>query len=490
MYTKCAIAIEFIQAHCCQRPTNEFEVYGQGCADDVIHGLVATPGLGGSEVAIRMEHAFTAVEEQENGTCYAHAASHAYVETCQRISGVTPPSMREAISTATYNENGGRAEKAIELLEQRYGFGVRASVCHKTTLLELIRTSVIVSFALQSDAEWHRFARGEFLQPLESDFQMDSDHVSFENHRHACVVEEIDYERSELGGRTCVRLKNSWGERSGQAGRVLVDLAALRNVHFTVVYFTESSLPSRYRLPSAPGHLTQAFQLHDVPRRKGFSRSVSDKLHRMTAHWADESAALFRTDLLCFQLQTPEDESHPFLAVNMEEALPRLIAPVAGPFGGNAKSSIFAWWGKRVALRTTHRTYVRAHPGGEGARVDLQVRSGPWEEFVIVRAANQRYGLRSTHGTFVRANSGGEGAVVDLQVDKDNWVAMPWEQFAIVSARGTRVGFRSSHGTFLRAHPGGEGACIDLQVPKKNWRAMPWEQFDIINIEIGWAYIY
>jgi len=134
------------------------------------------------------------------------------------------------------------------------------------------------------------------------------------------------------------------------------------------------------------------------------------------------------------------------------------------------------------AIRTTHNTLLRGHPGGEGSPVDLQVDKHdwgcmPWEHWILVKAQNGRYGIRSAHGTYLRAHPGGVGAKVDLQVDKHNWNAMPWEQFVIVPAEGGRFGIRSIHGTYLRAHPGGEGAKIDLQIDSHNWGAMPWEQY-------------
>jgi len=37
-----------------------------------------------------------------------------------------------------------------------------------------------------------------------------------------------------------------------------------------------------------------------------------------------------------------------------------------------------------VSLRSTHGSYVRAEPGGEGSNVDLQTYSGSWEKFELV----------------------------------------------------------------------------------------------------------
>ena len=56
----------------------------------------------------------------------------------------------------------------------------------------------------------------------------------------------------------------------------------------------------------------------------------------------------------------------------------------------------------------------------------------PWEQFTIVRAEEGKFGILSTHGTYLRAHPGNEGARLDLQVDKTTWKMMPWEQFTFL----------------------------------------------------------
>jgi len=133
-------------------------------------------------------------------------------------------------------------------------------------------------------------------------------------------------------------------------------------------------------------------------------------------------------------------------------------------------------------IRSPHGTYLRAHPGGEGARVDLQTAPGGWELWTLVKTKDGRIGIRSCHGTYLRAHPGGEGAQLDLQVDKHNWDAMGWEQFTIVPTDRGTYGIRSPHGTYIRCWPGGEGSKVDLQVDKHNWDQMGWEQFDLIKV--------
>jgi hypothetical protein len=129
------------------------------------------------------------------------------------------------------------------------------------------------------------------------------------------------------------------------------------------------------------------------------------------------------------------------------------------------------------ALKSYHGTFIRAHPGGEGSTVDLQITAGQWGKWTLVEIPNSaKFSLRSAHGTYLRAHPGGKGAKVDLQVDEN---LGGWEQFVVVPATNGKYGIRSAHGTFLRAFPGGEGAKLDLQVDKNDWAQMPWEQFNL-----------
>uniref|UniRef100_A0A0G4HXH5 RING-type domain-containing protein n=1 Tax=Chromera velia CCMP2878 TaxID=1169474 RepID=A0A0G4HXH5_9ALVE len=148
----------------------------------------------------------------------------------------------------------------------------------------------------------------------------------------------------------------------------------------------------------------------------------------------------------------------------------------------------------RVALRSFHGTYMRAHPGGEGAEIDLQTGCNLWEEFTIVQAVDGRFGIRSAHGTYLRAHKGGVGATLDLQVNKNDWNAMPWEQFEFVEKKDTQevphstgvppgiFVIKTVHGTCLRAHPGGEGAKVDVQTAV---RASDWEKWQVIDLGNG-----
>jgi hypothetical protein len=48
-----------------------------------------------------------------------------------------------------------------------------------------------------------------------------------------------------------------------------------------------------------------------------------------------------------------------------------------------------------VSIRAHHGTYIRAHPGGEGARIDLQTQIDPWEKFYIEDLGNSKFAFRT-----------------------------------------------------------------------------------------------
>jgi hypothetical protein len=81
-----------------------------------------------------------------------------------------------------------------------------------------------------------------------------------------------------------------------------------------------------------------------------------------------------------------------------------------------------------VALEAhTHGTFYRAHPGGEGSKVDMQTKVGPWEQYTLHPNGDGTFSIRTAHGTYFRAHPGGEGSKVDLQTNIG-----PWERFSFV----------------------------------------------------------
>jgi len=100
--------------------------------------------------------------------------------------------------------------------------------------------------------------------------------------------------------------------------------------------------------------------------------------------------------------------------------------------------------------------------------MDLQLRPREWERYFVIGLPNNQVALSTCHNTFLRAHPGGEGSKLDLQT-----FIGPWEHFTLVPLDGGQAwAIQSCHGTYLRAHPGGEGSKIDLQV-----KIGPWERF-------------
>jgi len=129
------------------------------------------------------------------------------------------------------------------------------------------------------------------------------------------------------------------------------------------------------------------------------------------------------------------------------------------------------------AIRSCHGTYVRAHPGGDGAKVDLKPSCGPWETFVLEKLSDDKIAIKTMHGTYLCAHPGGEGAKVDCQTR----VGMS-EKWSLVEHDGNRYSFLSCHGTYLRANRGGEGAKLDLQTKVGNHEIFTIEEGTKANI--------
>jgi hypothetical protein len=108
------------------------------------------------------------------------------------------------------------------------------------------------------------------------------------------------------------------------------------------------------------------------------------------------------------------------------------------------------------AIKSIHGTYIRAHAGGEGSTVDTQTFPGPYEQFNIeiqgtpayLPYLNRLVSIRTAHGTYVRAHPGGQGSKVDIQT-----FVGPWEKWRVVYAGEDKVAFMSPHpNQYLRSH--------------------------------------
>jgi hypothetical protein len=88
-------------------------------------------------------------DSQEGRSCYAHAAASAYINTCNRIYGLTPriPSHDECVAVADYNHGtGGYPERWSALLEEQFGCGIRSEVFRtKPTINDIFALLIIAS---------------------------------------------------------------------------------------------------------------------------------------------------------------------------------------------------------------------------------------------------------------------------------------------------------------------------------------------------------
>ena len=117
-----------------------------------------------------------------------------------------------------------------------------------------------------------------------------------------------------------------------------------------------------------------------------------------------------------------------------------------------------------VILKSYHNTFFRAHPGGEGSKVDLQTQVDAWEKWDMCLLANGNVAFRSAHGTFLRAHNGGRYAPVSLQTYINEY-----ENFKLEGNGNGKVNIKTFHGFYLRCSPGGQGSLIDQQLEAKEW---------------------
>lgn len=124
---------------------------------------------------------------------------------------------------------------------------------------------------------------------------------------------------------------------------------------------------------------------------------------------------------------------------------------------------------ENVQIRTAHGSYVRAYPGGQGARVGVDRRVSSASTWTIQHLRNGKVAIKSIYGTFLRSHPGGQGARLDL----DSQIGA-WSLFDIIRNGDGTVCFKSLHNTFFRATP---GSHIDMQVWMKGW-----EMFRLVRL--------
>jgi hypothetical protein len=166
---------------------------------------------------------------QKGGSCYAHAATSAYINTCARIYGLIPPipSYDECIAIADYSHgNGGRPEESIRLLEERFQCGICSEVCTgKPSIRDLITLSIIADFTT-SPAGWKNIGQGHLMDRA----------PGVAKGWHAVLAEA--YELIEDYGEG----KNSWGHANGTKERFKFRWEAFHDYKYIKVFWTLNSI--------------------------------------------------------------------------------------------------------------------------------------------------------------------------------------------------------------------------------------------------------
>jgi hypothetical protein len=213
-----------------------------------------------------------AVEGREQGSCYAHAATYAWLNTVARIPGApTPPSFAACFRVADFNRGkGGSTAEAVRRLEEQFGFGVCVDKLPPRTapsIRDILITSVIVSFTTSWDG-WARIIAGSLLDKPSGDAT---------GVRHATLIEGYDLEK---GYAIC---KNSWGD-SGVKGRFNLRLAALHDFYCIHVYYTRHSVAGK--------------QWREIiPRMEKFTGELDGQ--PINCAWLDEEAAKYSPFHVC-----------------------------------------------------------------------------------------------------------------------------------------------------------------------------------------------
>jgi hypothetical protein len=170
---------------------------------------------------------------QIGGSCYAHAAASAYINTCARIFGLNRrvPTYNEAVEVADYNHGyGGDVAESIRRLEEQFDCGVRCEKSYENpNISDVFRISVVVSFATSSRG-WEMVAKGALLSraPGEEDDDW-----------HAVLEENFDLENDWGIG------KNSWGHKNGTCERFKFRFEAFHDFEVVKVFFTLASITGK-----------------------------------------------------------------------------------------------------------------------------------------------------------------------------------------------------------------------------------------------------
>ncbi|KAK8887457.1 hypothetical protein M9Y10_038502 [Tritrichomonas musculus] len=227
------------------------------------------------------------VYEQIGGTCYAYAATSAYINTVMRIYGAKEaPSFGECFAIANYNgSDGGYSKISLEKLENHFHYGICADKVNRTTIYNVLKISVVVSFSTSKQG-WINVGKGELL--TKPDGPADG--------RHAAVVEGYDFDKR------CLICKNSWGDKTAKP-RFYLKVSATHDHYFVHTYFTLNSIAG----------LTK---MNYVPRISRCITNLNGFL--INSAWMDQNTAIYESDFIS---EKHNDKSGPlnFLGYDLQE---------------------------------------------------------------------------------------------------------------------------------------------------------------------------
>lgn len=210
----------------------------------------------------------TGVYRQREGTCYAYAASSAYLNTALRIIGKNKfPTMSECFQIAVYSgTDGGDPLKSIEALEKHFHFGISCDRVNSFSINDAITLSLITCFSTSREG-WKMVKNGSLLHKPGGEA----------DGWHASLVEGYDFDKD------CMIVKNSWGGETSEP-RFDFDQFMAHDYYFVRVYCKDDNIDGK-----SPPKFT--------PRIQKFNGHWYG--NRIDCAWMDKQTAVYTKNYLC-----------------------------------------------------------------------------------------------------------------------------------------------------------------------------------------------
>lgn len=255
---------------------------GRGSYDGYFPSLLPASHLDGRSTFNRNTNV-TGYYNQTSSDCYAYAACSAYLNTIHRIyKPIYPsPSFGECMQVADYNHgNGGSVGIALQMLENRFGFGVRYSVLkylERPSIRDILIISVVITFST-SEQGWRDVAKGSLIRKPWGRATKEW---------HVALIETYNLDKD-----WCV-CKNSWGDRTAKP-RFNLRTSALHDFYITRVYYTLNSIAGKTKREFCP----QYFE----------TRTVRLKGQRIKQVCMDRTTAMYCSEFICEPDKSGDDD--------------------------------------------------------------------------------------------------------------------------------------------------------------------------------------